>query len=139
MDRPDGPAPRPLHRRRRRAQALESGSKSLLAIGIVEVVGEFEKGTSSASATRPAKNSPADSPITRPRTPDASAACAPTRPAQTSARPLYDEVVHRDNLVLISEVGRLERSMIDRRAAATIVLMLQKVISRWPSSQNLPK
>ena len=44
LDRPDRPAARPLRRRRRCAPALESGSKSLLAIGIVEVVGEFEKG-----------------------------------------------------------------------------------------------
>ncbi len=34
-------------------------------------------------------------------TPRVSAACAPTRLARRSARALYDEVVHRDNLVLI--------------------------------------
>jgi glutamate 5-kinase len=82
-------------------QALESGSKSLLAIGIVEVVGEFGKGDvvgihdpdgqefargltnySTADARR----------IQGLRTHDA-------RQALGSA--VYDEVVHRDNLVLI--------------------------------------
>ena len=40
-------------------QALESGSKSLLAIGIVEVVGEFEKGDVVGIRDPPARSSPA--------------------------------------------------------------------------------
>ena len=82
--------------------ALESGSKSLLAIGIVEVVGEFEKGDvvgirdRRGQRVRPRAHELRDS-----RRPPDPRPAHPARPARRSARPLYDEVVHRDNLVLI--------------------------------------
>jgi glutamate 5-kinase len=81
--------------------ALESGSKSLLAIGIVQVVGEFDKGDVvgihdpggqefarglTNYATVDARR------IQGLRTQDA---------RQVLGSTVYDEVVHRDNLVLI--------------------------------------
>jgi glutamate 5-kinase len=83
-------------------RALESGSKSLLAIGIVQVVGEFDKGDVvgihdpdghefarglTNYATTDARR------IQGLRTPDA---------RQVLGSATYDEVVHRDNLVLIA-------------------------------------
>ncbi len=82
-------------------QALESHSKSLLAIGILEVAGEFDKGDvvsirdlAGQEFARGLTNyAAADARLIRGlRTPQA-------REALGSA--LYDEVVHRDNLVLI--------------------------------------
>ena len=82
-------------------RAIESGSKSLLAIGIVDVVGEFDKGdvvgirdTSGQEFARGLSNyATPDARIIRGLHTDQA------RAALGSA--LYDEVVHRDNLVLI--------------------------------------
>ena len=76
------------------------GSKSLLAIGIVEVIGEFEKGDVVGIRDPSGHEFAAASPITPPPTPDASAACTPHQARQALGAALYDEVVHRDNLVL---------------------------------------
>jgi len=82
-------------------RAIESGSKSLLAIGIVDVVGEFDKGdvvgirdTAGQEFARGLSNyATADARTIRGLHTDQA------RAALGSA--LYDEVVHRDNLVLI--------------------------------------
>ena len=82
-------------------QALESGSKSLLAIGIVEVVGEFEKGDVVGI------RDPAGQEFARGLTNYATADARRIRGLRTQqarealGSALYDEVVHRDNLVLI--------------------------------------
>jgi glutamate 5-kinase len=82
-------------------KAVESGSKSLLAIGVVEVVGEFEKGDvvgvrdrSGCEFARGLTNyATADARSIRGlRTHDARKVLGST---------LYDEVIHRDNLVII--------------------------------------
>jgi glutamate 5-kinase len=83
-------------------KAVELGSKSLLAIGIVEVVGEFDKGdvvgvrdTSGSEFARGLTNyATADARIIR------GLHTAQARIALGSA--LYDEVIHRDNLALIT-------------------------------------
>ncbi|WP_165221471.1 glutamate 5-kinase [Aquisphaera insulae] len=83
-------------------KAMETGSKSLLAIGIVEVSGDFDKGDVVGIRDRDGRefargltNYPAaDARIIR------GLHTQEARAALGSA--LYDEVVHRDNLVLIS-------------------------------------
>jgi glutamate 5-kinase len=83
-------------------KALETGTKSLLAIGIADVIGEFDKGdvvgiqdNAGHEFARGLTNySTADARLIRGlRTEQA-------RQALGSA--LYDEVIHRDNLVLIA-------------------------------------
>ncbi len=82
-------------------RAIESGSKSLLAIGIVDVVGEFDKGdvvgvrdASSQEFARGLSNyTSLDARTIRGLRTDQA------RAALGSA--LYDEVIHRDNLVLV--------------------------------------
>ena len=82
-------------------QALESGSKSLLPIGVVEVVGEFEKGDvvgiRDRSGTEFARG------LTNYATSDARRIRGlRTREArQALGAALYDEIVHRDNLALV--------------------------------------
>ena len=82
-------------------QALESGSKSLLSIGIVEVVGEFEKGD--VVGIRNSVGQEFARGLTNYAYSDAQRIrglrTQQAREALGSA--LYDEVVHRDNLVLI--------------------------------------
>jgi glutamate 5-kinase len=81
--------------------ALESSSKSLLAIGILEVVGDFEKGDVVGI------RDPAGQEFARGLTNYATADALRIRGLRTQeARQMlgsavYDEVVHRDNLVLI--------------------------------------
>ncbi|HEV3121513.1 MAG TPA: glutamate 5-kinase [Isosphaeraceae bacterium] len=82
-------------------RALESGTKSLLAIGVVEVLGQFDKGdvvaildTTGQEFARGLTNySTSDARQIRGKRTDQ------MREALGSA--LYDEVVHRDNLVLV--------------------------------------
>jgi glutamate 5-kinase len=82
--------------------ALESGSKSLFAIGILEVVGEFDKGDvvsiCDASGQKFARG------LTNYSTTDAHRIRGlRTQEARlTLDAKLYNEVVHRDNLVLIT-------------------------------------
>ena len=101
VDWPDRTAPRPLRRRRRRQGALETGSKSLLAIGVVEVSGDFEKGD--VVGIRDPSGQEFARGLTNYGTADARRIrglhTTEARSALGSA--LYDEVVHRDNLVLI--------------------------------------
>jgi glutamate 5-kinase len=81
--------------------ALESGAKSLLAIGILEVVGEFEKGDVVGI------RDPSGREFARGLTNYAAADALRIRGLRThEARQAlgaaaYDEVVHRDNLALI--------------------------------------
>jgi len=81
--------------------ALESGSKSLLAVGILEVAGEFEKGD--VVGIRDLRGQEFARGLTNYATPDArlirGLRTQEARRALGSA--LYDEVVHRDNLALI--------------------------------------
>ena len=81
--------------------ALESGSKSLLAIGIVEIVGEFEKGD--VVGIRDAAGQEFARGLTNYATQDALRirGLHTHEARQTLGSSLYDEVVHRDNLVLI--------------------------------------
>jgi glutamate 5-kinase len=81
--------------------ALESGSKSLLAIGIVEVVGEFEKGD--VVGIRDATGQEFARGLTNYATADALRIRGLRTPEArlTLGAAVYDEVVHRDNLVLI--------------------------------------
>ncbi len=82
-------------------RAMESGSKSLLAIGIVDVVGDFDKGdvvgirdTAGQEFARGLSNyATADARTIRGLHTDQARA--------TLGSALYDEVIHRDNLVLI--------------------------------------
>jgi glutamate 5-kinase len=82
-------------------RALESGPTSLLAIGIVEVIGEFEKGD--VVGIRDASGQEFARGLTNYGTSDArriqGLRTQEARKALGSA--VYDEVVHRDNLVLI--------------------------------------
>ena len=81
--------------------ALETGSKSLLAIGVVEVSGDFEKGD--VVGIRDPSGQEFARGLTNYGTADARRIrglhTTEARSALGSA--LYDEVVHRDNLVLI--------------------------------------
>lgn len=80
--------------------ALESGDKSLLAIGIVDVVGEFDKGD--VVGVRDAEGREFARGLTNYPSSDArqirGLRTEQARRALGSA--LYDEVIHRDNLVL---------------------------------------
>jgi glutamate 5-kinase len=82
-------------------RAIESGSKSLLAIGVVEVVGEFEKGDVVSI------RDPAGHEFARGLTNYAATEAQAIRGLRTEqarkaiGSALYDEVIHRDNLVLI--------------------------------------
>jgi len=82
-------------------RALESGATSLLAIGIVDVAGEFEKGD--VVGIRDASGQEFARGLTNYATSDArrirGLRTQEARLALGSA--MYDEVVHRDNLVLI--------------------------------------
>jgi glutamate 5-kinase len=82
-------------------RALESSSKSLLAIGIVEVVGDFEKGD--VIGIRDRSGCEFARGLTNYATPDAKRIqglrTGEAREALGVAA--YDEVVHRDNLALI--------------------------------------
>ena len=83
------------------ARRSRPGSKSLLAIGIVEVVGEFEKGDVVGI------RDPDGQEFARGLTNYATADARQIRGLRTDqarevlGSALYDEVVHRDNLVLI--------------------------------------
>ena len=83
-------------------QAIESASKSLLAIGVVEVVGEFEKGD--VVAIRDLSGQEFARGLSNYSTPDARliAGLRTAQAREVLGSALYDEVVHRDNLVLIS-------------------------------------
>ncbi len=83
-------------------QALETGLKSLLAIGIVEVVGEFEKGDVVGIRDRSGQEFARG--LTNYATTDARRICGlRTHEAREVLGPAhYDEVVHRDNLALIA-------------------------------------
>ena len=82
-------------------RAIESGSKSLLAIGIVDVVGEFDKGD--VVGVRDIAGQEFARGLSNYTTTDARTIRGlhtdQARAALGSA--LYDEVIHRDNLVLI--------------------------------------
>ncbi len=82
-------------------EALESGSKSLLAIGILEVVGEFEKGD--VVGIRDPSGQEFARGLTNYSTQDAIRIRGLHTQAarQALGSTFYDEVVHRDNLVLI--------------------------------------
>jgi glutamate 5-kinase len=82
-------------------QALESGSKSLLAIGIVEVVGDFEKGD--VVGIRDLSGLEFARGLTNYAAPDALRIRGLRTDAarQALGAAAYDEVVHRDNLALI--------------------------------------
>jgi glutamate 5-kinase len=81
-------------------KALESGSRSLLAIGVLDVVGDFEKGDVVGI------RDPAGREFARGLTNYATLEARKIRGLRTDqarqalGSALYDEVVHRDNLVL---------------------------------------
>jgi glutamate 5-kinase len=81
--------------------ALETGSKSLLAIGIVDVVGEFDKGD--VVGIRDAAGDEFARGLTNYATPEARQirGLRTDQARQALGAGCYDEVVHRDNLVLI--------------------------------------
>ncbi|MEA2630020.1 MAG: glutamate 5-kinase [Chloroflexota bacterium] len=81
--------------------ALETGSKSLLAIGVVEVVGEFEKGD--VVGIHDAEGHEFARGLTNYATAEARQirGLRTEQVRQALGATLYDEVVHRDNLVLI--------------------------------------
>jgi glutamate 5-kinase len=80
--------------------ALESGTRSLLAIGIVEVVGEFEKGD--VVGIRDADGHEFARGLTNYPAADARQirGLRTEQARLTLGSALYDEVIHRDNLVL---------------------------------------
>ncbi len=82
-------------------KALETGMKSLLAIGVVEVVGEFEKGD--VVAVSDAEGREFARGLSNYGTADARAIQGQhtLKARKTLGTSLYDEVIHRDNLVLI--------------------------------------
>jgi glutamate 5-kinase len=82
-------------------RALEAGTKSLLAIGIVEVVGEFDKGD--VVGIRDADGLEFARGLTNYATAEARRiqGLRTEQARQALGQALYDEVVHRDNLVLI--------------------------------------
>jgi glutamate 5-kinase len=82
-------------------RALESGFKSLLAIGIVDVVGEFEKGD--VVGIRDASGQEFARGLTNYPTSDARTirGLHTHLVRQALGAASYDEVIHRDNLVLI--------------------------------------
>jgi glutamate 5-kinase len=81
--------------------ALESGSKSLLAIGILEVIGEFDKGD--VVGIRDAGGLEFARGLTNYATIDALRirGLRTQEARQALGATLYDEVIHRDNLVVI--------------------------------------
>jgi glutamate 5-kinase len=81
-------------------KALETGSKSLLAIGIVDVVGEFDKGD--VVAIRDADGHEFARGLTNYATSEARQVrgLRTEQARQTLGAGFYDEVVHKDNLVL---------------------------------------
>ena len=101
LDRPDRAAARPLRRRRRGATRARIGLKSLLAIGILEVVGEFEKGD--VVGIRDRSGCEFARGLTNYATADAHRIRGLRTQEARKALGLaaYDEVVHRDNLALI--------------------------------------
>jgi glutamate 5-kinase len=82
-------------------RALESGSSSLLAIGIVEVAGEFDKGD--VVGIRDLTGREFARGLTNYATSDARRirGLRTQQAREALGTALYDEVVHRDNLVLI--------------------------------------
>ncbi len=82
-------------------RALEVGTKSLLAIGIVEVVGEFDKGD--VVGIRDAEGLEFARGLTNYATAEARRiqGLRTEQARQMLGQALYDEVIHRDNLVLI--------------------------------------
>jgi len=82
--------------------ALETGSKSLLAIGIIAVVGEFEKGD--VVGIRDAAGHEFARGLTNYATSDVQRirGLRTQEARQVLGSAVYDEVVHRDNLVLIA-------------------------------------
>jgi glutamate 5-kinase len=82
-------------------RAIESGSKSLLPIGVVDVVGQFEKGD--VVGIRDREGSEFARGLTNYSTLDARAirGLRTQQAREALGTAFYDEVVHRDNLVLI--------------------------------------
>ena len=102
LDRPDRAAARPLRRRRRCAgKRSNRAPSSLLAIGIVEVTGEFEKGD--VVGIRDPSGQEFARGLTNYATADAERirGLHTHEARQALGATLYDEVIHRDNLVLI--------------------------------------
>jgi glutamate 5-kinase len=83
-------------------QALESGSRSLLAIGVISVVGEFEKGD--VVGIRDANGQEFARGLTNYATAEAQQirGLRTDQARRTLGSALYDELVHRDNLVVIA-------------------------------------
>jgi glutamate 5-kinase len=81
-------------------RALEAGTRSLLAIGVLEVVGDFEKGD--VIGIRDAEGEEFARGLTNYATADARQirGLRTEQARQALGTALYDEVVHRDNLVL---------------------------------------
>jgi glutamate 5-kinase len=81
--------------------ALESGSRSLLAIGIVEVVGEFDKGD--VVGIRDGHGQEFARGLTNYATTEARVirGLRTDQARQALEEAVYDEVIHKDNLVLI--------------------------------------
>jgi glutamate 5-kinase len=81
-------------------RALETGSKSLLAIGVVEVVGDFEKGD--VVGIRDLEGQEFARGLTNYATTDARAirGLRTEQARQALGATPYDEVIHKDNLVL---------------------------------------
>ena len=81
-------------------RALETGVKSLLAIGVVAVVGEFEKGD--VVGIRDAEGHEFARGLTNYATPEATLirGLRTDQARQALGATPYDEVVHKDNLVL---------------------------------------
>jgi glutamate 5-kinase len=81
-------------------RALETGTRSLLAIGIVEVVGDFEKGD--VIGIRDTEGDEFARGLTNYATADARQirGLRTEQARQALGTALYDEVVHKDNLVL---------------------------------------
>jgi glutamate 5-kinase len=82
-------------------QALESSAKSLLAIGILEVVGLFEKGD--VVGIRDRLGTEFARGLTNYSTADANRIRGMRTPEARNSLGLaaYDEVVHRDNLLVL--------------------------------------
>ena len=82
--------------------ALEAGDKSLLAIGIVEVVGDFDKGD--VVGVRDPEGREFARGLTNYTSPDARQILGlrTEQARKTIGSAHYDEVIHRDNLVLTS-------------------------------------
>ena len=81
-------------------RALETGTKSLLPIGVLDVVGEFEKGD--VVGIRDAEGREFARGLTNYATVDAREirGLRSDEARQRLGTDLYDEVVHKDNLVL---------------------------------------